>query len=75
VDEEARRRLRAKRLNEHVKLLVTTANAIALIVFGGGVLQPLLVQTSDSGVGWSWVLISATLHMAAHAVIRLMRPE
>ena len=44
MDPETTRRLQAKRLNEHVKLVSTTLNAIGLIVFGAGVLQPLLIQ-------------------------------
>jgi hypothetical protein len=38
MDEEARRKLQAKRLNEHLKLLATTLNAVGLVVFGAGVL-------------------------------------
>jgi hypothetical protein len=73
MDDEARRKLQARRLNEHVKLLATTVNAIGLVVFGAGVIQPLL--TPVSSVNWSWVAIAATLHLAAQAVIRLIRPE
>ena len=32
MDEEAKRKLQAKRLNEHIKLLVTTVNACALVL-------------------------------------------
>ncbi len=42
MNEDAGRRLRAKRFNEHIKLFVTTLNVIALTIFGAGVLQPLL---------------------------------
>lgn len=75
MDDEARRKLRGKRLNGHVKLLTTTMNAIALIVFGGGVLQPLLAQGQSAGVSWSWVALSVTLHLTAQALIRLIGPE
>jgi len=34
MDEEAKRKLRAKRLNEHIKLFTTTVNAVALVIFG-----------------------------------------
>jgi hypothetical protein len=76
--DEDRRRLFAKRFNEHIKLLVTTFNAIALVVFGAGVLQPLV--TGASVVAFSvfnlvWVAISITLHLFAQALIRLVRLE
>lgn len=49
LDEEAKRKVQAKRLNEHVKLGVTTLNAIALVVFGAGVLQPILAGGGGLG--------------------------
>lgn len=73
MNEEVARKLRLKRFNEHVKLFVTTVNAIALVIFGAGVLQPLVVQSSS--IDWSWVAISAILHLWAQAVIRLLQPE
>ena len=75
MDEEAQRKLNAKRSNEHIKLLVTTLNALGLVVFGAGVLQPLLAQLPSAGVNWSWVALSAILHMLAQAAIRLIRLE
>ena len=78
MDDEARRKLQAKRFNEHVKLLVTTINAIALVIFAAAVLQPLIGTASGSDmkpVGWPWVMVSAILHLFAHGVIRLIRAE
>jgi hypothetical protein len=75
MDDESERRLYAKRLNEHVKLLATTLNAIGLVVFGAGVLQPVLASSSGLVVNWSWVALSAILHLVAQAVIRLIRLE
>jgi hypothetical protein len=76
---ETRRKLQAKRFNEHLKLLTTTINAIALVIFAGAVLQPLLVSAlvaeSSRGVGWPWVAVSATLHLIAHSIVRLTRQE
>ena len=46
MDEEAKRKLQAKRLKEHMKLIVTTVNATGLVVFGAGVLQPLVAASS-----------------------------
>jgi len=75
VDAETTRKLKAKRLNEHVKLFVTTVNAIGLVIFGAGVLQPLLAQDPAISVNWSWVTLAAILHLSAQAAIRLLRPE
>ena len=79
MDEETRRKLRAKRFNENLKLLTTTTNAIALVIFAASVLQPLLGAGATSpaaqSVNWPWVAVSAILHLFAHAVIRLIRPE
>jgi hypothetical protein len=75
VDEDAKRKLRAKRLNEHVKLFVTTVNATGLVIFGASVLQPLVAQSANSTVNWSWVALSVILHVCAQASIRLIQPE
>jgi hypothetical protein len=75
MEQELERKLYAKRLNEHVKLLATTLNAVGLVVFGAGVLQPLVTQSSNFSVNWSWVVISAILHLLAQALIRLIRLE
>jgi hypothetical protein len=74
-DEELAGRLRAKRLNEHVKLFANTLNAIGLVTFGAGVLQPLLAQSATATVNWPWVAISAILHLWAQASLRLLRLE
>ena len=77
MDEEARRKFHAKRFNEHIRLLVTSVNAIGLVIFGAGVLQPLVGsgQTSAVLANWIWVALSITLHLFAQSLIRLTRPE
>ncbi len=77
MSEEERRKLQAKRFNEHVKLLVTSLNAIALVIFGAGVLQPLLTTgpESFSPLNVVWIVLSIALHLCAQALIRLLRPE
>ena len=78
MDEETKRKLQAKRLNEHVKLGVTTLNAIALVVFGAGVLQPILAVGTVSRVSvlsLVWIALSIALHSLAQALIRLIRLE
>jgi hypothetical protein len=76
MDEEARRKLRAKRFNEHVKLLVTTVNAVALIAAGTGAIQPII----STGIGsnpliWLWIGVGVILHICAQALVRLIQPE
>ena len=73
--EEQRRKLQAKRFNEHLKLSYTFLNACGLIVFGAGVLQPLITQSGGFSVNWSWVVLSAMFHVLSQALIRLMRLE
>ena len=79
MDEETRRKLSAKRFNEHVKLLVTTVNAAALIIFGAGVLQPIITLGAGVVLGqplsWFWIGLGAITHIVAQALIRLLRAE
>jgi hypothetical protein len=46
---------------------------VGLVVFGAGVLQPVL--TAAGSVNWWWVALSAILHVMAHAAIRMIRAE
>ena len=77
MDEEQRRKLRAKRFSEHVKLLMTSLNAIALVIFGAGVLQPLVTGGPGplSPFNLVWIALAVALHLCAQALIRLIRPE
>ena len=78
MDEETKRKLLAKHFNEHVKLLVTTLNAIVLVIFGGGVLQPVFVAVASTGAASYpavWIALGIALHMLAQALIRFIRPE
>lgn len=67
MDDESKRRLRAKRFDEHLKLLVTTLNVIALAIFGAGVLQPLVLTGPDatpfSLFNLVWIALSVALHL------------
>ncbi len=79
MSEEDKRKHDAKRFNEHIKLLVTSLNAAALIVLAASLLQPIIL----SGPGrvfsapqiWVWISLGVTLHLMAQALIRLLRPE
>lgn len=75
MDQELVRKLQAKRLNEHVKLFATTVNAVGLVVFGAGVLQPLVTLSNSLATGWAWVVIATILHLWAQASLRLIRLE
>jgi hypothetical protein len=78
MDEEARKKLNAKRFNEHVKLLVTTSNAIALITAGTGAIQPIIASgatITSKPANWFWIALAVILHLFAQALIRLIRPE
>lgn len=77
MEHELERKLSAKRFNEHIKLLVTTTNAIALVIFGAGVLQPLVMEVPApfSVFNLVWIALSITLHLCAQALIRLIRQE
>lgn len=78
MDEEERK-LHAKRFNEHVKLLVTTVNAVALITAGTGAIQPIIAAGAGSALSrplnWLWILLGIALHLCAQALVRLIRPE
>ncbi|SCZ31654.1 hypothetical protein [Afifella marina] len=72
---ETQMKLQAKRFNEHVKLFSSTVNAIGLVIFGGGLIQPLIARDPSPTIRWSWIALSIILHMVAQSVIRLMRAE
>lgn len=78
MDEDAIR-LQSKRFNETLKLLVTTFNSVALVVFAGSVVQPMLGLgasfTIAPSINWPWFLGSIILHASAHALTRLVRLE
>jgi len=77
--EDARRKLQAKRFNEHVRLLVTTVNAVALITAGTGAIQPIVSAGTTTAlsrpVNWLWIFLGVGLHLCAQALLRLIRSE
>jgi hypothetical protein len=74
---DARRRLDARKFNEHVKLVVTTFNALAIFLIIAGYLQPLIREepTAAGAAGWVWIITGVVLHIGAQALIRLLREE
>jgi hypothetical protein len=79
MDDDAGKKLSAKRFNEHVKLVATTINVIALGIFGAGVLQPLVAPAPSAvaspALNAAWIAVSVALHLLAHGAIRLMKAE
>jgi hypothetical protein len=68
------RRLAARRLNEHLKLLVTTLNALALTTFGAAFILPAVSGTPEVPPLF-WILIALALHFGGHGLIRVMKSE
>jgi hypothetical protein len=71
---DADRRLAAKRLNEHLRLLVTSLNALALTMFGAAFILPSVSGTPEDPLLF-WILTAAGLHFLAHSLIRIMKSE
>ena len=76
---EEKRKHDAKRFNEHVKLLVTSLNAAALVILAASVLQPIILSGPQAVFSapriWIWIGLGIALHLLAQAFIRLLRPE
>jgi hypothetical protein len=72
-DDDPRRRLRAKRQNERVKLVVSFLNTVSLAVLGAAFVVP-AVSGSDS-IRWNWMPAALIVHLTAHAALSLLRSE
>ena len=68
------RKLAAKKFNEHMKLLATSLNAISLTTFGAAFILPSVTGT-PAVPPLFWIIVSALLHLSAHAALRLMKSE
>jgi hypothetical protein len=75
MSDDARRRLDAKKFNEHVKLGTTTVNAIAVFVLIAGFLQPVIQEGAFSLVAFVWIVWGIGLHIGAQAILRMLRDE
>lgn len=74
---DAERRLAAKRANERIKLVYTTANAFAIGIVGAAFIVPgvsSLFPLIEVRRG-IWLLIAAGLHIVAHLFIGRLRSE
>lgn len=73
-DEDIARRIKAKRLNERLKLSATSVNTVGLTILAAAVLVPLTGGTlSFSAV--IWILISAGLHLVSHLLLGSLKSE
>ncbi|MBM0206915.1 hypothetical protein JNW90_30850 [Micromonospora sp. STR1s_5] len=67
------RRLRARRQNERVKLIVSFLNTLSLAIIGAAFVIPGVA--SLSGVRWGWIPVALLLHLGAHAALSLLKSE
>lgn len=72
--EDIERRVRAKRVNERLKLTASTVNALALTIVGAAVLVP-LVNGTVSWLAGVWISAAAVLHLVAQIVLGTLRSE
>ncbi|WP_279478008.1 hypothetical protein [Aureimonas sp. SK2] len=68
------RKLAARKFNEHVKLVSTSVNAVALTTLGASILLPGISGTAVARPV-VWLLIAGALHLVAHASVRMLRSE
>lgn len=73
----SRRKLAAKRLNERVKLAVTTINALAIGIAGSAIILPAARDgvTTLPWQAWIWILVAFALHLVAQGLLSLLRSE
>jgi hypothetical protein len=69
----SKRKLRAKRTNEHLKLVASFLNTLALAVIGAAFVIPGV--TSLESVRWIWIPAGIILHLCAHVPLRLLKSE
>lgn len=64
-DTATRRKLAARRFNEHVKLLATSWNTVALTIFGSALTLPTVSGKSiDTTI--VWIIVAGGLHISEH---------
>ena len=67
------RRLRAKRVNERLKLLASFLNTLGLAVIGAALVVPGIASLAS--VRWAWIPVGLVLHFAAQTALGLLRSE
>lgn len=68
------RKLAAKRLNEHLKLVASALNTIGIAVLGAAFILP-AIGGSVGGGSITWIAVAVGLHMCGHVALRFMRSE
>ncbi|GLK79412.1 hypothetical protein [Methylopila turkensis] len=74
VPEDAERRIRAKRINERLKLLASSVNTVGLTVLGAAVLVPFIGGTFTPAA-LVWILLAVGLHSVAQILLSWLRSE
>lgn len=74
ADKDRQRRLAAKRINERIKLLVSTVNAVALTAFGAAFVLP-TVNGAMGSLSVIWIPGAVALHLVAHGLFQFLRSE
>jgi hypothetical protein len=70
------RKLAARRWNEHLKLIATSLNTIALGIVGAAYVIPGVAGTFSMDLPrLIWLFYALVLHLASHAVLRFFRSE
>ncbi|WP_020186657.1 hypothetical protein [Methylopila sp. 73B] len=72
--EDAERRIRAKRINERLKLLASSVNTVGLTVLGAAVLVPFIGGTFTPAAV-VWILLAVGLHSVAQVLLSWLRSE
>ena len=70
---DVQRRLRARRQNERVKLLVSFLNTLSLAILGAAFVVPGMISIQT--VRWSWIPFGVALHVIAQWLLSLLRSE
>jgi hypothetical protein len=65
------RKLKARRANEHLKLMASFLNTLSLAVIGAAFVIP-GVTSLQGGI---WIPAGLVLHLAAHLPLRLLKSE
>jgi membrane protein YqaA with SNARE-associated domain len=76
ASDEAFRKLEAKKLNEHIKLLGSFCNTVGAAIIGAAFIVPYIGQHTipDPDKVW-WVGVGLALPLAGHVGLRFMKSE
>ena len=73
---DAKRKLLARRRNEHLRLAASALDRLSTVVLGGAVLAPIIQHNPN---GWwetaGWVSVATVLHIMAQYLLGLLREE